>query len=78
MRQAMALVQQHDQERIVMQGYNETVRRVAEDMNVVLVDLARQFPRQPGMFNDVVHPSVQGHQRIAALLAASIHQLESP
>ncbi len=77
MRREMSLVQKNDQERVVMQGYNDAVRHVADVMDVVLVDLARQFPRQPGLFNDVVHPSAQGHQLIATLLAESIRQLEA-
>ena len=47
MRRELKLAQQYDRERDVMDSYNETVRIVAEEMNVPLVDLAATFPVRP-------------------------------
>jgi lysophospholipase L1-like esterase len=78
MRRELLRSRQLDNERAVMQTYNDTVRRVAQDLDVPLVDLAHAFPERQLVFNDVVHPNAEGHARIAALLAERIQELETP
>jgi lysophospholipase L1-like esterase len=69
MRRELKLAQQYDSERAIMEQYNDAVRDVARELDVVLVDLAAEFPVRQNMFNDVVHPNAAGHARIATTLA---------
>ena len=78
-RAALARAAQYDEERRVMEGYGERTRALAAELDVELVDLARTFAAQRRLlFNDVVHPNVEGHRLIADQLVQTVLRLESP
>ncbi len=77
-RAALSRAAQHDSERRVMDEYAERVRSVAAALDVELIDLARTFAaRRELLFNDVVHPNIQGHRVIADQLAEALLRLDS-
>jgi lysophospholipase L1-like esterase len=52
------------------QAYNRTIRKLAAQERVPLLDLAAEFEKHDknGLFWDTMHPSEKGHQLIAELL----------
>ena len=58
-------------------AYNNSIRRLAARLQVPLVDLDEVFDRQDKrtLFWDTMHPSKQGHEVIATLLAPRVREL---
>ena len=56
------------------EAYNRSIRRLAERLQVPLVDLDEEFNRQnkKPLFWDTMHPSKSGHELIAGLLALRV------
>ena len=52
--------------------YNDVIRRVAEDTQVAMVDLAKTLPRRKAYFVDRVHFSVTGAQAFAHAIAPTV------
>lgn len=60
-------------------AYNNAIRRVAERLQVPLLDLDEEFNRQDKkpLFWDTMHPSKQGHELIADLLMQKLLALSA-
>ncbi|HEX2898006.1 MAG TPA: SGNH/GDSL hydrolase family protein [candidate division Zixibacteria bacterium] len=60
--------------------YNETIRQLAEDENIEIVDLASEFDRHNGLFDDAdydpIHFNVLGHDLAAFLITRKINSLK--
>lgn len=52
--------------------YCETVRAVAREHSLPLVDIAKQFSNSPELYSDFCHYTAQGHNKIAQALARAI------
>lgn len=61
-------------------AYNNSIRRLAERLQVPLVDLDEEFNRQDKkpLFWDTMHPSKPGHELIGKILDETIRQTVSP
>lgn len=61
-------------------AYNNSIRRLAERLQVPLVDLDEEFNRQDKkpLFWDTMHPSKQGHELIGGMLDKTIRQIVFP
>ncbi len=55
--------------------YNDVIRRVAEDTQVAMVDLAKTLPRRKAYFVDRVHFSVTGAQAFAHAIAPTVNDV---
>jgi len=56
-----------------LQGFNRTIREIAERQGAVLVDLERDGIVHPALWStDRLHASAIGHERIAAVAAAAL------
>ncbi|MEK7233534.1 MAG: SGNH/GDSL hydrolase family protein [Elusimicrobiota bacterium] len=55
--------------------YNEIVRRSAARLGVPLVDVERLLSRDESLFVDPIHPSGEGHRRIARILTEAVRPL---
>ncbi|MFQ5671061.1 MAG: SGNH/GDSL hydrolase family protein [Acidobacteriota bacterium] len=75
-RAAFRRAMETDAERRLMEAYNRRVHQVGQERNVKVVDLARLFSGRPQaeLFNDVVHPTAEGHRLIARALAEAVLQ----
>lgn len=58
-------------------AYNNSIRRLGERLQVPIVDLDKVFNQQNkhALFWDTMHPSMKGHQLIAAALAPHVQAL---
>lgn len=58
-------------------AYNNSIRRLAERLQVPLVDLDEEFNRQDKkpLFWDTMHPSKSGHELIAMLLVSRVQEM---
>jgi hypothetical protein len=54
---------------------NETVRAVAKEQNVALVDLDREVPKSPEFMYDIVHLNAKGSRRVAGVVAKALEPL---
>jgi hypothetical protein len=52
----------------VVELYNETLRQVAARDRVLLIDLARQMPRQSAYYYDFLHYTEAGADRVAEII----------
>jgi lysophospholipase L1-like esterase len=68
---AMSECARLDDERREVEAYNERLRRLAQVAKIQVLDIAPVFGDEAALFLDVVHPSPEGHHRIAA--AISVH-----
>ena len=55
-----------------LDGYNETIRRVAREEGAPLCDLAASFPPETRLYTDFIHHTDAGDQVLAELVAAAI------
>jgi hypothetical protein len=67
----------------LVEAYNRSIMRVADEASVPIADLAGAFRRVPdvsGHFTDTVHLSYSGHELIAATFEATLarHGLDGP
>jgi hypothetical protein len=53
-------------------AYNAAVRQVAQQRNIAMVDMARQFGSSSEFFSDFVHYNAAGSRRFGELVAASL------
>lgn len=58
--------------------FNATVRQVAAELDVPLVDTARLLPPEPRLFGDATHFSVAGEEAFAAVLASELQRIGLP
>ncbi len=62
---------------LLLNRYNECTRRIAEQLDVPLIDLAAQLPRDTSVFYDDCHFNVSGSTAVAkSIAAASLNMLE--
>lgn len=53
-------------------GFNERIRRVARENNVLLIDLAAQVPQEPTYMFDIVHLNTDGSRLVADIIANTL------
>ena len=56
----------------VMERFNDVTRRVAAELDIPLVDLARQLPKSTDVFYDDDHYTVSGARQVGRLVAAGM------
>jgi len=56
----------------VLEIYNDVVRTVAVEQDVLLIDLARKLPKDRHLFYDSVHFNIPGSDRVAKIIAAEL------
>jgi hypothetical protein len=57
---------------------NDVTRRVAATRQVLLVDLAREMPKDSRFFYDFLHFTNEGAQRVGEIIAADLMPHLSP
>lgn len=57
---------------LVLERYNDVVRRVGPELGVAVVDLAAKLPKDSALYVDWVHYSVAGNAKVAEILAAEL------
>ena len=61
--------------------YNRTIRQLAQDEHLAIVDLALEFDQYPGLFDDAaydpIHFNARGHRLAAELIARKIDSLSN-
>lgn len=61
----------------LMERYNDVTRRVASDLQMPLVDLARKLPKTTAVFYDDDHFTVTGSREVGRLVAAELASASS-
>ena len=56
----------------VVEAYNDVTRRVGQESNVPVIDLAKQMPKSSRYFYDFIHYTPQGAQAIADIIDRSL------
>ena len=56
----------------VQEMYNDVTRRVAADRHVLLIDAARELPKDSRLFYDLVHFTNEGAARMGEIIAAHL------
>lgn len=56
----------------VMERFNDVTRRVASELDIPLVDLARQLPKSTDLFYDDDHYTVSGAREVGRLVASGL------
>lgn len=56
----------------LVEAYNSVTRRVAQDNNALVIDLAKQMPKSSRYFYDFIHYTPQGAQIIADIVNQSL------
>ncbi len=64
-----------DQQWQVLELYNDVTRAVAREANVPLIDLARSMPKDSRYYFDWIHYSVEGAERVGALVADELERI---
>jgi lysophospholipase L1-like esterase len=72
---AMSECARLDDERREVEAYNERLRRLAKASKIQVLDTALAFGEEAGLFLDVVHPSPEGHRRIADAISAYLESV---
>jgi lysophospholipase L1-like esterase len=52
--------------------YNDATREVAKELNVPLVDLAREMPKSSRYYYDYIHFTEEGTQKVGEILANNL------
>ncbi|MEX0586792.1 MAG: hypothetical protein WD176_09115, partial [Pirellulales bacterium] len=55
-----------------LQVYNDATRRVGGEMGVLVIDLARELPKDSRLFHDWMHYSNAGAERVAGIVADAL------
>jgi lysophospholipase L1-like esterase len=56
----------------LLERYNDVTRRVAADAGVLLIDLARELPKDSRLFYDFLHYTNEGAARVGEIIAAHL------
>ena len=60
----------------VMEQFNDVLRAIAKEEDLILVDLARTLPKIPEFFFDDDHYTIKGSQRVADIIASELERQE--
>lgn len=58
----------------LLELYNETTRSICREMNVYLIDLAKEMPKNSAYYYDHLHYTIEGSQKVAEII---FHHLNS-
>lgn len=61
----------------LLDAFNESVRKIAREQNVELIDLDRQVPKESAYMYDIVHLNTAGSQLVANIIAEQLAQSEA-
>jgi lysophospholipase L1-like esterase len=58
----------------LLELYNDALREVARDNDVVLIDLAREVPKDTRLFFDAMHYTLSGEELVARIIYNGLHE----
>jgi len=53
---------------MLLELYNETTRRICKKMQVYLIDLAKEMPKNSAYYYDYLHYTIEGSQKVAEII----------
>jgi lysophospholipase L1-like esterase len=60
----------------LVDGFNQTIRRVAREKSADLIDLEARVPKDGRYMSDIVHLSVEGSKLVADIVAGELAKIE--
>ena len=58
-----------------MESYNDVTRKICQDKNILLIDVAKELPKSSKYYYDLVHYTDAGAEKVAAIMFANLQTL---